>query len=139
MRGTLVPPVASITLTTAWIMQLFIIVLLNAETVDNGQSDRMMVHNPIYDPASGPEYECVDTLLQLNSGASPTSDDSPTTLSSSSNCTTPNHGKAKTKSGESDDYTMMTPTELSSKMLSLSASGSDHKGMTSIKSFSGKA
>ena len=133
---------AAVTLTTAWIMQLIvIIILLNAETVDNGQSDRIMVHNPIYDPASGPEYECVDTLLQLNSGGSPTSDDSPTILSSSSNCTTPNHGKAKTKSGESDDYTMMTPTELSSKMLSLSAeenSGSDYKGMAS-KSFPGKA
>ena len=121
---------------------VFWFAILNAEMVDSGQSDRTMVHNPIYDPASGPEYECVDTLLQLNSGASPSPAESPTTLSSSSNCTTPNCGKAVTTLGESDDYTMMTTTELSSKMLSLSVcenSESGSKGTTSIKSFPEKA
>ena len=76
-----------------------------------------MVHNPIYDPSAGPEYECVDTLPQLNSRSSSAADDTPMSLTSqASHCTALNGNKIY---WTSDSYTMMhmsTSTGPSTKM-----------------------
>ena len=86
---------------------------MNAEKCDstdshNQNADRLMVHNPIYDPSAGPEYECVDTLPQLNSRSSSAADDTPMSLTSqASHCTALNGNK---KYWTSDNYTLMSST-----------------------------